>query len=57
MGDWYPDPARPGRWIYDREAPSPGQNPAITMIFESPPAPNPDRMPPEDGQHAHGATE
>jgi hypothetical protein len=36
VGDWFlqPDPATPGRqvWVYDKNAPSPGRQPAVTMI-------------------------
>lgn len=57
MGDWYPDPDRPGRWRYDPDAPTPGADPAVTMIQPIVAKPDPDRMPPETGQHAHGAAE
>lgn len=33
MGDFYPDPKNPGKWIYDEQAPTPGQNPAVTMML------------------------
>lgn len=56
MGDWYLDSH--DRWVYDAAAPSPGANPAVTMIFPATAdRPNPDRMPPEIGEHAHGAAE
>jgi hypothetical protein len=36
VGDFTPDPARPGGWIYDPDAPTPnpdrGQEPAISML-------------------------
>lgn len=33
MGDFYPDPNRPGRWIYDELAPSPGVTPPPTSML------------------------
>lgn len=33
MGDWYPDPDYPGRWLHDDAAPNPGENPAVTMML------------------------
>jgi hypothetical protein len=37
MGDWAlrPDPDQPGqfKWMYDKDAPSPGQNPAVTTML------------------------
>lgn len=38
MGDW--SQTADGRWSYDPLAPSPGQNPAVTQIFNAvrPPA-------------------
>lgn len=30
-GDWYLD--RDGNWTYDRNAPSPGRNPAVTEML------------------------
>lgn len=36
MGDFYPDPKKPGQWIYDEKAPTPGHDPAVTMIYNRP---------------------
>jgi hypothetical protein len=37
VGDWSlrPDPDRPGefKWMYDKDAPSPGRNPAATTML------------------------
>jgi hypothetical protein len=33
VGDFYPDPNRPGRWIYDENAPSPGATPPPTSML------------------------
>lgn len=33
MGDWYPDPNRPGRWTHDDDAPAP--DPTVTGIFQA----------------------
>lgn len=35
MGDWYPDPDPrfPGRWRYDKAAPTPGESPAVTAML------------------------
>lgn len=33
MGDWYQ--RQDGKWIYDKNAPSPGQNPAVTQMLNA----------------------
>jgi hypothetical protein len=46
IGDWYlgPDPDRPGRtkWLYDKDAPTPGPDPSVTQMLPAvTPAPQP----------------
>lgn len=33
VGDWTPDHREPSGWRYDKDAPSPGRNPALTQIL------------------------
>ncbi|HEY9413630.1 MAG TPA: hypothetical protein VIQ30_02620 [Pseudonocardia sp.] len=33
IGDWNED--RNGKWIYDKNAPTPGQNPAVTQMLNA----------------------
>lgn len=59
VGDWYPIPDPP-YFKYDEDAPSPGQNPAVTQMLPvvgyQPADVDPALMPPED-QHQHGGDE
>lgn len=43
VGDWYLN--RADKWIYEKDAPTPGQSPAVTQMFNAVPSPTPRQAP------------